>query len=1831
MQKKNIAISAGVVLLLLIGFASGYVASTVDPVKMIGAMRDRIMPHKNAPAEKPVQGVTPELPTETSSVFTGKTIPIDKVWPEWPRAQQRWQQTYKQSVKQTIGQSAIEEMIAEADRLKAAGDLSGAGIKIQQVLLLNPELSSLWVRAGDIDLTRGWREDAVTAYLIAEALEPDIQEKTAIYQGLVNLYEQYGDTFQEQHILALERLQAVAPDAATQDRLDDLRGKSLRVMAQKTNTDGETPEACFTFSWALQEDGSVNYEDFIATKPGVKIAAIPSAKQLCLRGFAYGKNYDVTLKSGLPAKGAARLAADEQRSVSFDDRTPKLAFQGNTYIIPRLNNLGVPLRGVNVDVAHVEILQVNDRNLVNQIIENNVLQDSTYYYALHNLRDNNGRRLWEGNIDLQHTANKTGVTAIPFGELVKKPVPGLYAVVAQPAKREDETSATNLKYIADDGKEPVIQWLVVTDVGMTAYRGQDGLHLAIRSYDSALPLPGVKIRLLSRDNAVLSDAISDKNGHVAFPEALLLGEGGQAPKLVQAFGPQDDFTFMDLQQPALDLSDNSIDGRSAPKKMDAFIYSERGIYRPGDTMHLSTLLRNVDGNALEKAPPLTVKIMRPDGVLFSKILIKPHDESLGGYHTEIALPENARMGVWHAEIFSDPTEPALGSYNWQVEDFVPARMEVKMTLPENAKLSKEQVLSVPVQADYLYGAAAAKSRGDASLDLRAVTENPFKDFPDYQFGLLDATMTPEHIELSLPETDEKGASRLEITLKDIPPSSKPLEALVHASVFDDTGRAVNRTAIIPVTRNEAFLGLKEDVGADAAASEWHFSADRQFQLVAVNRDGKPVEQKGLRYRLVREEYRYDWYNANNSRNYQAQIYDVPVTNGAVDAIPGKAAALSFKNLDYGTYRLEVVDPTQITDRLTAAAIRFNVGWTERTLTAKDKPDGLQLRLDRKNYRPGDTAQLFIKAPFEGEAELVLAREGLLEQRVVHLPKEGATIALTVGDNWGPGVYALVHAYRPGQKIIPGSTVPNAAPGRAAGVIWAGMDPAPRVMDIAMQLPEIMMPRQKLTIPVQVTNADQAEITIAAVDEGILQLTDFESPGPEKYFYAKRRLEMEMRDSYGRLLDPNVDAIGKIRSGGDQSGRSAANLPSKWIKPLALFSGPVALDKDGKAEITFDLPEFNGKIRLMAVAYGRNRLGHAEQSMIIRGKVVVNLGLPRFLAPEDKAELALNLDNVDGADGVAKLQFTTTGGIELGDYPEEIPLKVKQKQQIPFTLHAEKAGPASLKMTLVLPDGTTHEQHWDLTVRPSRNYQTTIRQGILKPGKELTLDDDLLENILPDDAIISVALGAVPDLQLARAIRELDRYPYGCLEQTSSRLLPLLYLPQVLQQAGIQDQNKLPAQETIDRAIAHILSMQRGDGSFSLWNGYGSTEEYLSLYAIDVLQRAHALGYVVPDYALNNALNWLHEQVKSGGFATPILHRRAYAYYLLAKAGLIEPGQIRYFAERYRFDLTGRQAQAFLAAALTQIGDEKLALPYWKKALSPIVASDETENHMDYGSGLRDSLIALTLATEAGQATHDFAATVNGELARHEWLSTQENGWIILASHALYATSKPQNILLNGDPVIADASGPILRSWSGPDWAPLEDEQVFENQGEQSVHYTVAINAIPEKSQPPESKGMTIQRKFFTRSGQPVDPEKVKQNDMLITVIEGEVTDKRLAEQALLVDLMPAGLELESARFGKGQDVGDFAWIGALTTGTYQELRDDRFLVAFDPTKLEEITPEENEDGETSGPALEANHFRFAYAVRAVTKGDFVLPAAFVEGMYQPQFHALGRAETIRIK
>ena len=1250
--------------------------------------------------------------------------------------------------------------------------------------------------------------------------------------------------------LAFTRLPAVAERAEELRRLVAFRVTKVEVQAE-----ADAGRACLRFNETIGTKGGISYDSFVRSEPKLDGIVTARGDTLCLDGMKHGGIYNVEVLAGLPAVTGEGLRETFKTRLVVPDRKPQVRFSGTGYVLPKVGTSGLPLTTINVDKVKLRLLKVNERNLVPSI-DAERLTMSFSSYEVDEVINRTGSLVWEGEMAIAGERNRPVATAIPLKDMLREKGPGIYLVVAQ---RSD--------LMQDEFVSPATNWVLVSDLGIAAYKGTDGLAVDIRSLASGKPLAGIAVRLYARNNGELAAGASDAEGIARIPGGLLRGRGGDEPFVVTAHGPDNDFNFLEIGHPAFDLSDRGVSGRPQPGPVDAFLYTDRGIYRPGETVELVALVRDDKAEATTGLP-VSLRLMRPDGIEVEKRQLT--NGQLGGYRQSFALPRDARIGSWRVELRLDPKAPPIGSAEFRVEDFVPPQLKLALAAAEGP-IRPGTAFPVDVDARYYYGAPGAELPIEAEAVI-ALDDNPFPMHPGFKFGLADEEFTGDRRDIEAPSTDGDGKAQLPVVLNDLPDVTRPLAATIRVGVFEPSGRAVYETLARPIRQRPVNIGLRSPAGDDAVPE----GAEARIEVIAVDPLGAPVAVTSLRFELLRETWEYRWYSVNGMWRHKSHIRSQPVDAGTLDLGIDHAATLA-RQLPAGRYRWEVADPASGAQ----SSLKFHVGWWIEA-EQPDVPDKLEAVLDKPSYQPGETAKLFLKAPFAGEAELAIASDRILSLRPLSLPAEGATLDIPVDPAWGGGVYALVSAYRPSDPSGP----QQRGPGRAVGVAWLAIDASARTLGVALAAPDVVRPRSAVEVPVTVAGlggGEEAYVTLAAVDEAVLKLTEFASPAPEQYYFGKRQLGVELRDIYGRLIDARANAVGVLRSGGDSfAKRSVAGLPDKSSKVVALFSGVVRLGPDGSARIPFDIPDFQGQLRLMAVAFSAHKVGSGTASMTVRDPVVTTVSLPRFLAPGDRARIGVTISNLEGAAGDYQLALSAGGAAQFAaPVSRTIRLATGSNFADGFVLSAAAPGEAALKLELSGPGDLRITRDFTIGVRPAQSYQLRRFVGRLLPGESVTLDDSAADEFLPGTAEALLSVSPRPDWDVPGLLRTLQRYAYGCLEQTTSRALPLLYVEEV---ARLWRTDPGPATaETLDRAIGRIIEMQRSDGSFGVWSDTGDTVPWLDAYAADFLIRAKEHGKNVPDFAIKSAVAWLHDYVRQEHTETGDLPAVAYAHYVLARA------------------------------------------------------------------------------------------------------------------------------------------------------------------------------------------------------------------------------------------------------------------------------------------------------------------------------------------------------------
>jgi alpha-2-macroglobulin len=1692
-------------------------------------------------------------------------------------------------IKSDAGTAAkpVAQIRRDADAAFARNDFRAGMALLGQIVAAAPNDATTWLRLAraimqikpaDDNERKLLLERASTAAYVAYQRTTSRTEEAdslALLGNVLSQREEWRPALDALR-LALE-LREVADVRGQYERLREQHG--FRVLDYSVDADTASPRACFQFSEDLPL--RTDFSPFVVLAGTDKPALSAADKQLCVEGLQHGENYTVTLRAGLPSVVHETLSKSADFSIYVRDRKPFVHFSTNAYVLPRAGMRGIPVISTNTRAIAIEIYRLGDRSLTDAIGGENSgrgdFQRSLSRYEVEQLRQSRGVSVWKGELAVEAPPlNADVTTAFPVDQAVGDLKPGVYVMVAQPQE---------LKNIANDFDSLATQWFIVSDLGLTAFSGNDGIHVFVNSLATTEAKSEIAVRLLSRGNEVLATRRTDASGHAQFEAGLASGGGGSAPALLAASDAQGDYAFLSLKAPAFDLTDRGVGGRPAPSGLDAFVYAERGVYRSGETAYLTALLRDPTGAAALDVP-LTFVVERPDGVEFRRVMVA--DQGLGGHGVTLALPASAPTGTWHVRTFTDPKRPPVGETSFLVEDYVPDRIEFDLSSAAG-RISQKLPAKVDVTGRFLYGAPAANL--DLAGDVTIAVAKQRTGFAGYQFGLADEEVEAVQQPLEdLPTTDAAGKASFTVKLDKLPSSTHPLEAQITVRLAEPGGRAVEHKITLPVTAGGNMIGVKPLFSGRSLAD----GADAAFDVVTVAPDGSALAQRGLHYELLRIETHYQFYKRDNRWNYEPVKTTKRVADGTIETTPDKPARISLP-VTFGRYRLEV-STGDANGPVTSAA--FDAGFYVEANA--DTPDMLEVALDKPEYRPGDTMTVAVTAGSAGRLTLNVIGDRLLASETTDVKSGMAQVKLPVGGDWGAGAYLVATLRRP--LDAPGERMP----GRAIGVQWFSIDRAAKTLGVELKPPALLRPNSTLRVPVKISGlaaGDEARVVVAAIDVGILNLTNYKPPSPDDYYLGQQALSAEIRDLYGELIDGMQGARGQIRSGGDEGAQLQGSPPTG--PPVAFYSGLVTVGADGNAEVAFDVPDFSGTLRVMAVGWSKDKVGHASADVLVRDPVVLTATLPRFLLPGDRSSIHLDLDNVEGEAGDYAIVVTSADAL-AANATKQLTLRAKERGALVVPLAATAAGSGSVRVNVSGPSGFALERSFVLTVRAPAQILARRTVKPIAKGESLTLSSDLFADMVPGTGSVSISVGAATALDAAALVAALDRYPYRCSEQITSRALPLLYVSELAKDAH------LALDPTTDRrirdAIEALLTRQDSNGSFGLWS-VGGDDIWLDSYVTDFLSRARERKIAVPDAAFKLALDRLRNVVantndpgKNGG--TDL----AYALYVLARNGLAPIGDLRYLADAKLDALSTPIAKAQIAAALAMVGDRARAERVYAAALAAIAPPGQPDlvGREDYGSTLRDAAALVALASEGGAPRATVQAAVQRvEAARADLrlTSTQEDAWLLLAASAMAKDAGKVSLDVGGEPT----QRPLYRTIGAND---LKEPLRVTNTGEDEVQAVVTVTGAPLTPEPATAKGFKIERQNYTLGGDPIDPKQVKQNTRLVVVLRVTEAQPQFG-RVIVADYLPAGFEIDNPHLVSSGDTGTLSWITDAAEPANAEFRDDRFTAAFERKK-------------DNSPV-----FTVAYVVRAVAPGKYVRPQARVEDMYRPD--RFGRTPTENVE
>ncbi|HGL6395528.1 TPA: alpha-2-macroglobulin [Citrobacter koseri] len=1586
-------------------------------------------------------------------------------------------------------------------------------------------------------------------------------------------------------------------------------GKELTLLdASEVQLDGAAT-LVLTFSIPLDPEQDFARTVHVVDKKSGKVDGAwelsPNLKELRLRHLEPNRDLVVSVERDLTALNKAAFGRAYEKTITTRDVQPSVGFASRGSLLPGKVVEGLPVMALNVNDVDVNFFRVKPESLAAFVSQ------WEYRNALSNWESDNLLKMadlvYTGRFDLNPARNTREKRLLPLGDIKPLQQAGVYIAVMNQAGHYNYSNPATL--------------FTLSDIGVSAHRYHNRLDIFTQSLENGGAQQGVEVALLDEKGQTLAQAASDAQGHVQLENSqqaalLLARKDGQT-------------TLLDLKLPALDLAEFAIAGAPGYSKQ-FFMFGPRDLYRPGETVILNGLLRDSDGKTLPDQP-VKLEVVKPDGQVLRTVVSQPEN---GLYRFTYPLDSGAPTGMWHIRANTGDNQPRM--WDFHVEDFMPERMALNLSAQKTPLAPSEEV-TFSVVGYYLYGAPANGNTLQGQLFLRPQRE-AVQALPGFQFG----DIAEENLSRSLDEVqltlDENGRGDVSANSQ-WQEAHSPLQVILQASLLESGGRPVTRRAEQAIWPADTLPGIRPqfaskavyDYRTDATVNQpiVDEGGNAAFDIVYADAQGNKKAASGLQVRLIRERRDYYW-NWSESEGWQSQFDQKDLVEGeqTLDLSADETGKVSFP-VDWGSYRLEVKAPNDA-----ISSVRFWAGysWQDNSDgSGAARPDRVTLKLDKPTYRPGDTIKLHVAAPVAGKGyAMVESSDGPLWWQEIDVPAEGLDLSIPVDKAWNRhDLYLSALVVRPGDKSR------SATPKRAVGLLHLPLGDENRRLDLTLESPAKMRPNQPLTVNVKASakhgeTPKQINVLLSAVDSGVLNITDYVTPDPWQAFFGQKRYGADIYDIYGQVIE-GQGRLATLRFGGDGDElKRGGKPPVNHVNIVAQQALPVTLNEQGEGSVTLPIGDFNGELRVMAQAWTAEDFGSSESKVIVAAPVIAELNQPRFMAGGDTSRLTLDVTNLTDKPQTLTIELAASGLLELvSQQPAPVNLAPGVRTTLFIPVRAKEGfGEGELQATLTglnLPGETLPAQHkqWTIGVRPAWPAQTVNSGTVLQAGETWHAPAQNLENFSPVTLQGQLLLSGKPPLNLARYIRELKAYPYGCLEQTASGLFPSLYTNAAqLKALGIAGDTDEKRRAAVDTGISRMLQMQRDNGGFALWDNNGPEEYWLTAYAMDFLVRAGEQGYSVPADAINRGNERLlcylqdpgmmsvrySDDTQASKFAV-----QAYAGLVLARQQKAPLGALREIWERRSQAASGLPLLQ-LGIALKNMGDAGRSEQALTLALNT-PRRDAQQWMADYGSPLRDNALMLSLLEEnklQPEAQNTLLTTLSEQAFGQRWLSTQESNALFLAARTLQdlpGTWQAQTSLAD-QPLTGDKA-----QTRNLDVDRLSALQVT-NSGDQPLWLRLDSSGYPQTAPVPASNVLHIERQILGTDGQSKSLSSLRSGELVLVWLEVKASQN--VPDALVVDLLPAGLELENQNLANssaslqdsGSEVQNLLNQMQQADIQHMEFRDDRFVAAVAVNQGQPVT--------------------LVYLARAVTPGTYQVSVPQVESMYVPQWRATGSTEGLLI-
>ncbi|MFI5124293.1 MAG: alpha-2-macroglobulin [Chitinophagales bacterium] len=1534
-----------------------------------------------------------------------------------------------------------------------------------------------------------------------------------------------------------------------------------------------------------QQVSATDLTSYIKIHPSVKFNAeiTENGFQIHSDQFDTEKSYQITLNKGLHGKIGGTLQEDYFNNITFGELEPAIRFANSKGIyLSAKGEKNIEIRIINVPKVKLVISKIYENNLLSAQRNGYNPQETTGENAGYDDEDASvtaGDVIYEQEVDTRLLPKYGNSRIFHFDIQDKLPdFKGIYHILIRSAK----------DYWVRDSR-----FLSLSDIGLIAKDASDNMVVFANSIQTALPLKGVNIIAYGANNQVLGMAATNDSG-VAEIKYNRHEFTGFRPAMVIARSA-DDFNYLPFNNTKVNTSRFEVGGKNPNGSgLDAFIYPERDIYRPGEKINYSVIVRDYTWHSPGEIP-MKLKFLLPNGKDL-KTFRKSLNEQ-GSLEGNIELPVTAITGSYSLEVYTS-NDVLLNAQPFRVEEFVPDRIKVTAKLDKDF-LEPGNTGLLSIHADNFFGPPAVNRNYECEIQLKQKSFAP-KKYSNYDFSLTNQKTFYDKV-VREGKTNAEGNATEKYEVQEMYRNIGLLQADFYTTVFDETGRPVSRLTSTNIYTQPHYFGIADD-------GNWYYALNQpvRFPLIALDKSQTLLNGIPASVSVIKHEYRTVLSKSGSFFRYESQKEDKLISSSTT-TVSGEQTAFTFIPRSPGEYEIRVALPGA-NSYVSKSFYSYGYGGSDQTSFEVNNEGHVDIQLNKTSYYNGENVKALFKAPFDGRLLVTLETAKLISYQYVSVENRTATINLKLTAGAIPNAYITATLIKPhGISDIP-LTVAHG---------FENIKVEEKSRKIPVEIVASPTVRSKTHQEITVKAAPNSMVTLAAVDNGVLQVSGFQTPDPYGYFYAQRALAVDAYDLYPLLL-PELKARLSSTGGDTETDMTKRTnpMPARRIKILSYWSGIKQADDHGVVHFQLDIPQFSGEVRLMAVSYHNERFGSGESRMTVADPLVLSTALPRFLTPSDSALVPLTITNTTLKTATGSAILKTSGGLAVaGGNQQDFTLLPNSEKRLYFSVIAKPEMGTGKVNVLVNGLGEKFTDETEISVRPAASLQKNTGSGMLKGGTNLTMDFDKAD-FIPSSISSQLLMSRFPGAGLGKYLADLLQYPYGCTEQTVSAAFPQLYFGDLADALQRQKGAAKNANYNVQEAIRKIKMRQLYNGAVTLWDDEGSASWWTTIYAAHFLIEAGKAGFDVDKGLLETMLGYIDGQMRDRKTINYYYNRNQqkkivpkeviYGLYVLALAGKPNLPVMNYY--KANPSLLSLDCKYLLAAAYAITGDRNS----YRQFLPTQFTGEESVARTggSFYSDIRDEAIALNVLVDVDPENAQIpvmAKHVADKLKQRSWYSTQELAFGFLALGKIAkqqgASEATAEIRVNGK-AIAHFTGTDLRI--NPEQLKSGNPEIIST-GKGNIYYYWEQEGISASGAMKESDNfLRVRKRFFNRYGTPVSGTSFKQNELLIVQISIEKSFSGDVENVVITDLLPAGFEIENPRT---KEIPGMDWIKDDDKPTALDVRDDRINLFVNLYNAKQT---------------------YYYAARAVSPGVFKMGAVSADAMYNGEYHSYNGGGLIRI-